>query len=79
MINAIISTLTNFRNTLDYNRKVRDTKNELSRLTNHELMDIGLTRGDIHHIAMSSYTKPEKVSANDVSVIEPNPNLKGFV
>jgi len=79
MINTIISTLTNFRNTLDYNRKVRATKHELSRLTNHELMDIGITRGDIHHIAMSSYTKPEKVSANDVSVIEPNPNLKGFV
>jgi len=79
MINTIISTLTNFRNTLDYNRKVRDTKNELSRLTNHELNDIGLTRGDIHHIAMSSYTKPEKVSAKDLAKIETNANLKGFV
>lgn len=37
----------NFRNW----RRYRDTVNELSRLSNRELNDLGITRADIHGIA----------------------------
>jgi uncharacterized protein YjiS (DUF1127 family) len=37
----------NFRNW----RRYRDTVNELSRLSNRELNDLGITRGEIHGIA----------------------------
>jgi uncharacterized protein YjiS (DUF1127 family) len=32
-------------------RRYRNTVNELSRLTNRELNDLGITRGDIHFVA----------------------------
>lgn len=48
----------------------RDTYNELSKLSDRELKDIGLCRGDIHSIAMESYYD---------NLVERNPNLKGWV
>lgn len=33
----------------------RETYNELSKLTDNELNDIGISRGDIHFIAMESH------------------------
>lgn len=33
----------------------RETHNELSKLTEKELNDIGLTRGEIHSVAMEAY------------------------
>ena len=42
---------------LNYFRKLRaynGTRSELSRLTDHELADIGLTRGDIDRIALEA-------------------------
>ncbi len=37
------------------NRKmIRETERELSKLTDYELADIGLGRGDIHHVARSN-------------------------
>ena len=32
-------------------RRYRDTVNELSRLTNRELSDLGITRAEIEHVA----------------------------
>ena len=32
-------------------RRYRDTVNELSRLSNRELNDLGISRGDIHFVA----------------------------
>lgn len=32
-------------------RRYRDTVNELSRLSNRELNDLGINRGDIHAVA----------------------------
>jgi len=32
-------------------RRYRDTVNELSRLSNRELNDLGISRGDIPHVA----------------------------
>jgi uncharacterized protein YjiS (DUF1127 family) len=40
---------------LEYNSKVRATIKELSSLTDHELRDIGLSRGDIYSVAHEAY------------------------
>ena len=82
MLNSIITTLINFNKNREYRAAVRTTIKELSQLTNHELNDIGIARGDIYHIAHSSYKKPEHVTLSDISEItnlETNDNLKGFV
>jgi uncharacterized protein YjiS (DUF1127 family) len=42
-----MSIIRNFRNW----RRYRDTVNELSRLSNRELNDLGITRAEIHSIA----------------------------
>jgi uncharacterized protein YjiS (DUF1127 family) len=55
-------------------RNIRHTINELSRLTNHELNDIGLSRGDIRFIAHQSYPK-----AAMGKLVEVNRNLRGWV
>ena len=82
MLNSIITTLINFNKNREYRAAVRTTIKELSQLTNHELNDIGIARGDIYHIAHSSYKKPDQVTLSDISEItnlETNANLKGFV
>jgi uncharacterized protein YjiS (DUF1127 family) len=50
-----------------YNRTVK----ELSKLTNFELSDIGICRGDIHNIARGDRTLTRGVEVND--------NLRGSV
>lgn len=47
----------------EHNRKVNETINELSALTDKELNDIGINRGMIRSVAEEAY----------------NPNLKGWV
>ena len=82
MLNSIITLLINFNKNREYRAAVRTTIKELSQLTNHELNDIGIARGDIYHIAHSSYKKPDQVTLSDISEItnlETNANLKGFV
>jgi uncharacterized protein YjiS (DUF1127 family) len=53
-------------------KNIRDTINQLSALSNHELNDIGIARGDIRYIANTSYPKGK-------TVVEVNRNLKGWV
>ena len=82
MLNSIITSLINFNKNREYRAAVRTTIKELSKLTNHELNDIGIARGDIYHIAHSSYKKPQQLTLSDISEItsiETNVNLKGFV
>jgi uncharacterized protein YjiS (DUF1127 family) len=55
-------------------RNIRQTINELSRLTNHELNDIGLSRCDIKFVANQSYPK-----ALGGEAVEANRNLRGWV
>lgn len=45
-------------------RAINDTIKELQKLTNAELNDIGLSRGDIYHVAHEAHT---------------NQNLRGWV
>jgi len=82
MLNSIITSLINFNKNREYRAAVRTTIHELSKLSNHELNDIGIARGDIYHIAHSSYKKPQQLTLSDISEItsiETNVNLKGFV
>ena len=59
-------------NELQRRRNIRETIKALSALSNHELNDIGIARGDIWHIANTSYPKGKTVA--DV-----NRNLRGWV
>jgi len=82
MLNSIITSLINFNKNREYRAAVRTTIKELQMLTNHELNDIGIARGDIYHIAHNSYKKPEQVTLSDlheINEIKTNSNLKGFV
>jgi uncharacterized protein YjiS (DUF1127 family) len=55
-------------------KAVRQTENELRRLTDAELNDIGIARGDIYSIAR------QDTDMKQSHLIAPfNPNLKGFV
>ncbi len=51
----------------------RKTKNELSRLTDHDLKDLGIYRSDIESIARGTF------SDERISKVETNSNLKGWV
>ena len=82
MLNSIITSLINFNKNREYRAADRTTIKQLDQLTDHELNDIGIARGDIWHIAHTSYKKPEQVTLSDISEmtnIETNDNLKGFV
>ena len=59
-------------NELQRRRNIRQTIKALSALSNYELNDIGIARGDIWHIANTSYPKGKTVA--DV-----NRNLRGWV
>jgi uncharacterized protein YjiS (DUF1127 family) len=78
MINKIRAFVVNVKASLEYRSSVNQTIKELHELTDKELWDIGITRGEIYDIATSSYTKPKKVKADDYRVTT-NDNLKGFV
>lgn len=82
MLNGIITKLINFNKNREYRAAVRTTIKQLNELTDHELNDIGIARGDIWHIAHTSYKKPDQVTLSDIAEmtnIETNDNLKGFV
>ena len=55
-------------------KAIRQTENELRKLNDKELNDIGISRGDIHAIAR------QDADLKRSSVNAPfNPNLRGFV
>jgi len=71
-------TLNNFFKKLINNyqmaKAIRETENELRKLTDAELNDIGIARGDIYSIAR------QDIDMKKSHLIAPfNPNLKGFV
>lgn len=55
-----------------------ETINELYKLSNKELMDIGIARGEIRHLAYEDAEKrvPD-VEPSEEGLV--NPNLRGFV
>ena len=55
-------------------KAIRQTENELRKLTDRELNDIGIARGDIYSIAR------QDMDMRKSHLIAPfNPNLRGFV
>ena len=54
--------ITLVRNEMMKYKIYRDTYNELSNLSDRELSDIGIHRGDIHYIALTAYS--DKISRN---------------
>jgi uncharacterized protein YjiS (DUF1127 family) len=77
----MIQTLNNFFKKLinNYKRRVaiNSTIKELSKLSNKELNDIGIARGDIYSIAKDDTDMRVKVDAPYGAPF--NPNLKGFI
>ena len=63
--------LKNFLQKLRNRQTYRNTYNELSSLTDYELNDIGITRGDIKRVAMGDLSYRLVTDYND--------NLKGWV
>ena len=51
----------------------RKTRNELSRLTDHDLRDLGISRSDIESIARGTFHDDR------ITKVETNSNLKGWV
>lgn len=74
MTHTIRSFLTKLINDYREAKAIRQTENELRKLTDKELNDIGIARGDIYSIARQD----ADLKRADVNVAF-NPNLRGFV
>ena len=79
MINTIIAFVKNVKAAVAYRASVNATIKELSALSNKELNDIGIARGDIWSIAHDTYIAPKKLTARDIQEKRVNDNLKGWV
>jgi len=62
---------------LEHNRKANQTIKELSKLTDRELNDIGISRGDIY--AVAHYENNYKIASDAREEARANANLKGWV
>lgn len=67
-IDALFDWIRDLRRAYIRHRNIQITKKELNALTDAELWDIGICRGEIHDIAVNSFPKAES-----------NDNLKGWV
>ena len=66
-INAVLDFFRDIKNSYIRHRNIQITKKELGALTDKELWDIGISRGEIHDIAVKSFP------------VETNKNLGGWV
>ena len=74
MTQTLKSFLLKLINNYQMAKAIRETENELRKLTDAELNDIGIARGDIYSIAR------QDADMKQSHLIAPfNPNLKGFV
>ena len=74
MTHTIRSFLTKLINDYQEAKAIRQTENELRKLTDKELNDIGIARGDIYSIAR------QDADLKRANINAPfNPNLRGFV
>ena len=69
-IETIIEAFRVFREARATKRMIKETEKELGRLSDYDLADIGITRGDIYTIARSHDT---------INNVKANSNLKGWV
>ena len=74
MTQTLKSFLQKLINNYQIAKAIKSTENELRKLTDKELNDIGISRGDIYAIAR------QDIDMKKSHLIAPfNPNLKGFV
>ena len=74
MTQTLKSFLLKLINSYQIAKAVKETENELRKLTDAELNDIGIARGDIYSIAR------QDMDMKKSHLIAPfNPNLRGFV
>ena len=73
-LNGIANWFKNLNAELQRRRNIKQTIKQLSNLTTRELDDIGISRGEIWHIAHQSYPKALRGKA-----VEANRNLRGWV
>ena len=74
MTQTLKSFLLKLINNYQMAKAIKETENELRKLTDAELNDIGIARGDIYSIAR------QDMDMKKSHLIAPfNPNLKGFV
>jgi len=71
-IDALLEFFRDIRRAYIRQQNIKQTINELSKLTDRELNDIGIARGDIYYIAVTSFPKGKTAA-------EYNDNLKGWV
>ncbi len=69
-IELIIDTLKSLYNNRIERKAIRDTEKALSKLSDYDLADIGLCRGDIYHVARKKET---------IANCKVNNNLRGWV
>ena len=75
-----LSTLpNNIANSYRRSKSARNTMNELCSLTDAELNDIGITRGDIRYIAYHPAEQDSHRHAGEQANYPSNNNLKGWV
>ena len=72
-ITSIVEYFKELRAEMRLNSKIRQTVKELNQLTDRELNDIGIARGDIYMVARGDETHRRSMKA------ELNANLKGWV
>jgi len=73
-IDALLEFFRDIRRAFVRRKMINATIKELSKLTDRELNDIGIARGDIYYIAVSSYPKDK-----NKTTAEYNDNLRGWV
>lgn len=71
-IEGLLDLLKSFKKSYDYHKAVKATEKELRALSDRELNDIGIARGDIYSIARDDITM-RRVESSE------NSNLKGWV
>ena len=73
-LNSIANIFKNLGAELKRRKNIKETYKALSNLTTRELDDIGISRGEIWHIAHTSYPRALRGEA-----VEANSNLRGWV
>lgn len=69
-ISKIFKFFHDFKRRRELHKNIRSTINELSKLTDRELNDIGISRGDIYSVAHEAYYD---------DLVKVNKNLNGWV
>ncbi len=69
-VELIIEALKSIYNKWIEHKAIRETEKELGRLSDHDLADIGISRGEIYEIARAKAT---------IDTVKANSNLQGWV